>query len=353
MAIDRQRSRSGLDEPVDCLEDDGMARIAFAEQNGSNLVAMRRGELAKTMHERPVDRFTRDCLMDLYEHTTDYVTVARLDGRVVYFNAAARRVLGFGPEESVNHCRMKDYPCPGNFDGLLQSAVPEIIRSGVWRGEGELVNRAGAKTPLSVVMTGHKTWWGDLDLVCCVCRDVHEYKMREERLREVANHDPVTGLPNRTALQDRLRQAIASAQRYRHMVGVLFVDIDDFKRINDTVGHCEADKLLRRVARRLKRCLREADTVGRFGGDEFVIILNELRAMTDISSVLRKLTQAFRNPFLSSSDAARLTCSIGVSIFPNDGGDASTLLTGADKAMYQVKACGKNGYQFMGAAAND
>ncbi|PZP57431.1 MAG: hypothetical protein DI596_09255, partial [Azospira oryzae] len=175
--------------------------------------------------------------------------------------------------------------------------------------------------------------------------DITERKRAEERIEQLAFYDPLTGLPNRALCLDRLRQALASAQRQGGELAVMFIDLDLFKHINDSLGHATGDRLLEAAARRLSSCVRESDTVARLGGDEFVVVLNGIteEAMT---TVAQKILEALREPFVVEGHVLHLTCSIGVALHPRDGSEAQTLLRNADAAMYRAKALGRNNAQF-------
>jgi diguanylate cyclase (GGDEF)-like protein len=162
----------------------------------------------------------------------------------------------------------------------------------------------------------------------------------------MAQHDILTGLPNRTLLVDRLEQALARARRHHQMVGVLLIDLDRFKTINDTLGHDVGDELLRAVSDRIARCLRGSDSVGRLGGDEFMIILSDLAGAQESISICEDILRELALPFSIRGHEMFVTCSIGVSIAPNDGDDEQTLIRNADAAMYRAKEQGRNAYQF-------
>jgi len=162
-----------------------------------------------------------------------------------------------------------------------------------------------------------------------------------------AQHDFLTDLPNRSLLNDRLEQAISLARRHGHRIAVLFLDLDRFKHINDSLGHVIGDQLLQAVARRLKTCLRRSDTVGRQGGDEFVVVLSELDLPENAARSAAKLLAALTPPYRVGLHDLHVPMSIGVSIYPDDGVDAATLINNADTAMYQAKENGRNNYQFF------
>ena len=162
-----------------------------------------------------------------------------------------------------------------------------------------------------------------------------------------AQHDFLTDLPNRVLLNDRLQQAISLARRHGHRIAVLFLDLDRFKHINDSLGHVIGDQLLQAVARRLTACLRRSDTVGRQGGDEFVVVLSELDLPENAARSAAKLLAALTPPYRVGLHDLHVPMSIGVSIYPDDGEDAATLINNADTAMYQAKENGRNNYQFF------
>jgi diguanylate cyclase (GGDEF)-like protein len=175
--------------------------------------------------------------------------------------------------------------------------------------------------------------------------------MAEEMTHSV-EHDFLTGLPNRILLNDRISQAIATAPRHQRQVAVLFLDLDGFKHINDSLGHGVGDKLLQSIAARLVECVRDSDTVSRQGGDEFVVLLSEAEQWEDAAIVARRMLQAVAEPHLIDRHDLHVTTSIGVSVFPDDGGDAETLIKNADTAMYQAKANGRQSFQFFKPAMN-
>jgi diguanylate cyclase (GGDEF)-like protein len=171
----------------------------------------------------------------------------------------------------------------------------------------------------------------------------------EERTRHLALHDALTGLPNRTLFHDRLQRALAEAERYGRQAGLLLLDLDQFKDINDMLGHTAGDQLLVEVARRLDACVRASDTVARLGGDEFALILTEMRRPEDAAAVARKAMQVLARPFRLDRQEMHATTSLGIAIGPTDGGDPSELLRAADMALYRAKAEGRNTFRFYAA----
>jgi diguanylate cyclase (GGDEF)-like protein/PAS domain S-box-containing protein len=182
--------------------------------------------------------------------------------------------------------------------------------------------------------------------------DITERKFHEAQIRHQATHDALTGLPNRNLLQDRLQQAMLGAQRKGEIAAVAFIDLDQFKFINDSLGHEVGDDLLKAVGARLRSCMRAADTVARLGGDEFVIVLCGYQGCEAISDTMRRVVAAVSEPWEVNGLALHVTCSVGIAVYPNDAQDAQTLLRHADSAMYKAKELGRNNFQYYSSDMN-
>jgi len=177
-----------------------------------------------------------------------------------------------------------------------------------------------------------------------------------EQLKNIALYDSLTGLPNRMLLQDRMEQAISRAERSSKSFALMFVDLDKFKPVNDSFGHSVGDALLKAAAHRLSRCVRKEDTVARAGGDEFIVVLSEISSAKDAAKFGSKIVGQLANPFHVGPHELDISCSVGISVYPNDGKDINTLLINADYAMYQAKRAGRNAYRFfipLNAAASN
>jgi diguanylate cyclase (GGDEF)-like protein/PAS domain S-box-containing protein len=192
---------------------------------------------------------------------------------------------------------------------------------------------------------------GVADYFVTVVQDITERKQAEEQVQQLSQYDPLTGLPNRELLLDRLQQVVLRAGRDHTQVGVMMVDLDDFKRINDTLGHPVGDQLLRQIATRLQECARPGDTVSRQGGDEFAVLLPDLDASDEAARIAQRILDSVAQPCLINDQELHVACSIGVSVYPRDGRSAEMLLKNADIALYRAKDMGRNSYQYYQSGA--
>jgi diguanylate cyclase (GGDEF)-like protein len=258
--------------------------------------------------------------------------------------AGLENFAGWTFEQLVRASIAKGEIIPPEFRGDVEAWTAERVRMHRNPGEREVLFQMGDGRWYQV----RERRTGDGGIVG-VRSAVTELKAAEERTRHLAHHDPLTGLPNRRLLQDRMDQAFIMARRNETLVGVLLIDLDSFKVINDRDGHRLGDEVLRAVAIRLRSCVREADTVARQGGDEFVVLLPEMRNAQDALPVAEKIVAAISEPLTIEGHEYRIGASIGVATYPNDAQDADGLLRCADQAMYRVKQGGRNGLEFFSA----
>jgi diguanylate cyclase (GGDEF)-like protein/PAS domain S-box-containing protein len=279
--------------------------------------------------------------LTILDSSLDGVMAHTLDGRLVYFNETAAAQLGYTRDEFA---QLGPYAWIEDEDIAL---VPSRLRLLVERGS-LLFNSRGAPKDGSVMHTevhARIVRTGDEELVVSVVRDVTERVNAHERIRHLAFHDRLTGLANRMKLEDDLRAALAAADRHSDLVGVIFLDLDDFKPVNDDLGHSVGDFVLRQVAQRMRSCVREGDTVARLGGDEFLIVVARLASREDLAAVARKLEEAVALPIpVDGLPAVRITASAGLATYEH-GEAAEDLMNRADHAMYRAKQAGVSGWE--------
>ncbi|WP_275531626.1 diguanylate cyclase domain-containing protein [Magnetofaba australis] len=220
----------------------------------------------------------------------------------------------------------------------------EILSKGRWQGEIWNRRKCGEVFPEWLSVSTVTDNQGRITHYVGLFSDITSRKMAEDRLKHQAHHDPLTGLPNRLLFEDRLHQAIASAQRYGSEIALLYIDLDKFKPVNDTYGHEAGDMALRTVSKRLTSLLRASDTAARIGGDEFVALLPELHDTESVKHVARKILQSLAEPVDLGVAQAKMGASIGISFFPRHGENYESLMSAADTAMYAVKQSGRNDY---------
>ncbi|MFZ5652902.1 MAG: putative bifunctional diguanylate cyclase/phosphodiesterase [Pseudomonadota bacterium] len=292
-------------------------------------------------------------LAEVLEATPDLVAIADPEGRLRFINRAGRDLLGLGQAALDGRC-LHDLFSEHVAAHLLGEAFPAACRDGHWVGEIAVPAPAGcAEIPLSKLVVAHRDAAGEIDYLSIVARDISERRKFEAELQHQATHDRLTGLPNRFLLIDRLEAELAHVRRHGGFAAVLFFDLDNFKRVNDSLGHAAGDAVLRQVAARMQGCLRPTDTVARHGGDEFTVAVGDLQRIEDVLAVLRKVRAAFELPVTAGSQEVFVSFSIGIAVFPHDGSGVETLLRNADTAMYRAKAAGRNQYRFYAPDMNE
>jgi len=217
---------------------------------------------------------------------------------------------------------------------LSSEAIPTAIRSGIWHGEASLLTQERATTPVALSISARHP---ASDWLVCVASDISRQKMRERRLEHLATHDALTGLPNLNLFSDRLAHELHLARRGNRPFAVLFLDIDCFKQLNEGIGHEGANRVLSELAVRLFSCVRAIDTVARYGGDEFAILLTNLNDGSEVGAVVERIREAMKQPFALPGANVDVTMSIGVAMFPSDASDGESLVVEADRDMYRCK----------------
>ena len=273
---------------------------------------------------------------------------------IVSFNLAAEKIFGYNVQEVIRQ----------NFSLLISTSNPEL--SGKYQKYSEdkaagllygvTREAVGLRKNQSVFPLELKTSQISIQgkaLFITTARDISERKDAEQRISYMASHDALTGLPNRALLQDRIQQTLAHNRRRNQMAALLFIDLDKFKSVNDTLGHAVGDSLLQEAARRLLAEVRSEDTVARQGGDEFIILLSKIKHPQEAGTLAQKLLDSFIEPFIIDGHELYISASIGISIFPDDGDELGTLLQNSDIAMYHAKETGRSNFQFFSPKMNE
>ncbi|MEO8630571.1 MAG: EAL domain-containing protein [Betaproteobacteria bacterium] len=284
------------------------------------------------------------------ENVSDLITMVDTQGRRVYSSPSYLRL--FGHDELKPGSDSFEQIHPGDRDGVLKVFNSTVSSAMGQRAQFRFRLKDGSvrfiESQGSVITDRN----GKTQKIVIVSRDITERVSAEERLRHLAHHDLLTGLPNRALLLDRIEQALAQASRLGVNGALLYLDLDNFKDINDTLGHAAGDQLLREVAQIVSRSMRPTDSVARQGGDEFIILLQNLADASDAKLVAQKILAALSQPLMLGIHRIKITASIGISVFPQDGVDTELLLKSADIAMYHAKANGKNEVQMFAEQMN-
>jgi len=286
------------------------------------------------------------------ENSTDLISRTTARGVFVYASDAIRSLLGYEPAEVMGHSVFEyiepdDHPLVRRYTrGLELGNKPRTFSYRVRRKDGSLLWFETTSRPIA------NSAKGGIDEIVSVSRDISERRRAEEQIEYQAYHDALTGLPNQLLFRDRLTIALAHAKRQQKPLAVMFLDLDRFKLVNDTLGHSLGDELLRAVASRLRSVLREGDTIARMGGDEFTVLLGDLRSADDAAKTAQKLLDTVAQPVPIEGHELYVTTSIGIALYPNDGDTAEALLKNADTAMYRAKDSGRSSYRLCTRAMN-
>jgi diguanylate cyclase (GGDEF)-like protein/PAS domain S-box-containing protein len=284
----------------------------------------------------------------IIHHAMDGIITVNESGEIQAFNPAAETIFGYSQTEMIGQ-HVKALLPPATRDEY-EIHINQYLKSGERRTAGvrgrEVValRKHGEHFPMEVsasemLINEHRFFVG-------IVRDITERKLVEEKIKHMAHHDYLTGLPNRAMFMEHLEYAIRMAKRAKYKLGVLFLDLDGFKHVNDSLGHEAGDLLLQQVAARLKTIVRDSDTAARLGGDEFTFILNDIGSDDNACAVAQKIIDILSDPFDLNGAEAHLGGSVGVSMYSDDADDSDILLRQADEAMYVAKQQGKNTYRF-------
>jgi len=278
----------------------------------------------------------------LVELSPDGIAI-HTDGKFIFMNPSGARIFGARKPDELIGKPIVDIIHP-DFREIVHGRMRQMMALGnsvPWMEE-KFIRLDGEE--IDVQVAGVAFPYGGKQAVQVIFRDVTEEKLTKERLERMALYDMLTGLPNRTLFFDRMGQLLALAKRNQYILALLYMDLDRFKHINDTLGHEIGDMLLKEAGQRMTVCTRKADTVARMGGDEFIGICGRIAVAQDAVVVAQKITKALSEPFHLKGHACSISASIGISLYPLDGDDVETLVNKADAAMYRVKETGRGGY---------
>ncbi|THF66286.1 EAL domain-containing protein [Pseudothauera nasutitermitis] len=297
---------------------------------------------------------TRDDLKlyaTVFTSASEGMAITDGQARIVAVNPAFTEITGYSVDEIVGR-NPAVLGSGRQSDSFYREMWSMLASEGQWQGEIWNRRRNGEVYPEWLSITAVRGQDGEPSHYIGIFSDITERKAAEARIHHLAHHDALTNLPNRILLQDRLEQAILQSRRNKRHAAILFIDLDRFKLINDTLGHEVGDGLLSQVARRCLDVVRDTDTVARQGGDEFVIVLPELDNVQDATMVARKLLETLGKPYRLGPHELTVTASIGIAVYPEDGRNPSVLLRNADAAMYGAKAEGRNAFQYYSSDLN-
>ena len=325
------------------VDDDDVEELALFEDLSSDL------SFALTMLHREALRDHAEHRIRLHaaalESTQDGMMVMGRDKRLVSVNPAFTALTGYTEEEVIGlapEFLLLEQPTES-----LAEFREHVMRHGSWQGEVWFKHREGEPFMTQLSLNAVHSTQGEPSHFVGVFTDITQLKQSEERLARMAHYDPLTELPNRVLIRQRLAHAVNLAQRHHTLVGVIFIDLDNFKTVNDGLGHAAGDSLLKQVAQRLRQRVRQEDTLGRLGGDEFVLVLEHLRHPQQAAQVAAAILETLNQPFtLEGGQQVYVRASIGISMCPEDGQDESELVRNADAAMYESKRRGRNNFSF-------
>lgn len=297
-------------------------------------------------------------LIAILESTPDLICIADIDGFLTYLNEAGYKMLGLTRDENINKIRLGDFHSAEDAKLIFTEGIPCAINQGLWEKETTFISRTNKKILTSQVLITHKSEQGEIEFFSTVARDIRSLRLAEEKIEFLAYYDTLTGLPNRNELLRQLDLEISRVHRQKTLSALLFIDLDNFKNVNDSLGHPTGDLVLKEIADRLKSSIRGEDTLARLGGDEFVVILSSLctdsmKALKIARDVSRKLNDHISMDMHIGKMIFNLTASIGISMFSAETENGDELLRFADTAMYEAKKLGKNQFEVFHKAMGD
>jgi len=306
-------------------------------------------QIAMRDEELETRRSQLEVAANAMEGTSDAIMITDKELRIVSANRAFTSMTLYGEDEVVG--RTPQFLLSERHDpDLLATLLDQVAATGHWQGEIAARRRDGEEFPQRMGIGQVLDGAGEVSHYVFVSSDISHYKQYEANLEYLAHHDVLTKLPNRRRFREQLGEAIARAARRREQIAVLFIDLDHFKAINDSLGHAAGDHVLVEAAARIRNCLRNSDSVARQGGDEFTVLLDNVGSRQDAGQVAEKIVDQVARPFRVAEQDLVVGASIGIACYPEDGQDEATLMKNADMAMYEAKTLGRNRYRYVPAA---
>lgn len=326
--------------------DNFLARVFSRFRKNSTTRAVSKHFLLNEMEKRKVSEQEVMLYVDIFEHSNEAILITDKNNIIISVNPALIRLTGYSKKDLVGKnpsiLSSKSISKP-----IYQKMWQELNEKGIW--QGELIDRRknGEVYPKWTSISVIRDRKGKIINYIARFTDISECKEAEKKIYHLAHHDILTGLYNRTSFESMLEQAISHANRVNTALAVMFIDMDRFKVINDSLGHDVGDKLLQEVAQRLENSVRDTDFVARIGGDEFIVVLTDIEKMISVAAIAEKIVNNLRQLYIIDSYDVNSSPSIGISMFPEDGYEVKTLMKNADIAMYHAKEQGRNNYQFF------
>ncbi|SHH16597.1 sensor domain-containing protein [Tepidibacter thalassicus] len=279
----------------------------------------------------------------VFENSTEGILITDINGYIKWINSSFSLITGYSKDELIGK----------NVNDFYINMWSDLRKEGKWRGEIVNTKKNGEITVSLVNFFSVNYEKDNITHFAGIITDITENKLKEEKINYLAFRDCLTGLYNRSYFMETLDIEINKAKKNNKMLAVLFMDLDGFKKINDSLGHCVGDKLLKEVALRLKKCVRKNDIISRLGGDEFTLLIKDIVNIENVALAVQRIMSIFKNPYLIGEYKIYISASIGISIYPNDGVESGILIRNADIAMYNAKDSGKNKFKFYCSNLND
>ena len=288
---------------------------------------------------------------NVIENAANAVLITDNKAKIIYVNDSFTKMTGYETSDVIGK-KPSIFSTDLHNEDFYEKLFDDVLADGHFRGEIQDKRKNGEPYTAYTIISVVTNEYGNITNYVAFARDISKQKEKEKEIHSLAFYDSLTGLANRRLFEDHLHEALSRAKRHEQKVAVIFMDMDNFKNINDTFGHHVGDQFLQEVARRIANTIRDEDTLSRIGGDEFTLLLEEISGLEDAAHAAERIIEQIRKPFEIGTDKFSSAISLGISIYPDDSEDFNKLLTYADKAMYHVKNSGKNNFEFYNSTMN-